>query len=123
MNIHIQTKLYAFALVLILVGITNGYSLSKMDSSENEKQNEDVPFKTNLNSMNDPGTSEEEYEDLKTKLIFLLSRKELDMLLGMMNNYNDISKRDNGVKRPFNPQTRWGKRTPTARFNPQTRWG
>jgi hypothetical protein len=60
---------------------------------------------------------DEEIDELLSKLRVYLSQKEIDSLVPMDDFYE--SKRDI-LKRPFNPQTRWGKRA-SQRFNPQTR--
>ncbi|RNA43744.1 hypothetical protein BpHYR1_022710 [Brachionus plicatilis] len=107
--------------VFLLVGYSYQYGLSKAFSSEDESPSEELALKSSLHSYEDALT-DEDFDELKRKLTLMLSKKEIDMLVSMMNNA-DLVKRDSAVKRPFNPQTRWGKRSPIARFNPQTRWG
>ena len=71
-------------------------------------------------------SSDEEYELLEKRIKAYLARKNLaSMYRSLLNgNVNTQVKRDAWmIKRPFNPQTRWGKRNQNARFNPQTRWG
>ena len=71
------------------------------------------PVSSNANSE----LIDEEIDELLSKLRVYLSQKEIDSLVPMDDFYE--SKRDI-FKRPFNPQTRWGKRA-SQRFNPQTR--
>lgn len=93
---------YMLIFVLLLVGYSYQYVLSKTYSSEDESSNDELAVKSGFHSYDE--SLSEEFDELKHKLAFILSRKEIEMLVSMMRNY-ELVKRDSTVKRPFNPQT------------------
>lgn len=103
MTTSLSSKLNILILVCFLVGYSYQYSLSKTYSSEDETANDETALKSGLHSYEDT-FNDIDFEELKHKLMLILTKKEIDMLVSMMNS-GEIVKRDSAVKRPFNPQT------------------
>lgn len=117
-----------------MIGLLNVISLASSlpanqgsDESLAESMGNSYTFNTEANLNNDDSKSnaemfplnQDQLQYLENKLRwFLNNKKELTDEFG--DEYL-LMKRDQAVKRPFNPQTRWGKRSQAVRFNPQTR--
>ena len=101
----INTKFNCILLIIALFALSfSNTQATKITSSEMDKSNEDQALSFDLASDFNGNNLDDDWDTLEFKLVNLLSKKELGLLFSLFNS-NEISKRDNGVKRPFNPQT------------------
>lgn len=97
--------------IFVLIGIMFHLGESRIASSieslaEKQADSNSIPFESELLQIDtDPASLEEELEQLDLKLRDVLTKKEYVLLSALIKPSSEVSKRSNGIKRPFNPQT------------------